>query len=344
MKDGQDDVLTAVLISGPAHGTLTLAANGDFVYTPEANYNGTDKFIYKARSQSGAETLATEVNINLNPVNDAPTGISQTLTTLEDTAIVLNLMGAFQDVDGDSLTLSLVSQPGLGTLTAINSGPNAGKWFYTPNANKAGRDSFALRVWDGKVWSNTIKFTVNITAVNDAPLFEHDVFVVSATNRTLLDLESGLQDADGDCVCIVSFQQPQHGTVTKDWYGNYYYKPATGYQGADSFQITLSDGKVSSTATVNLQVGASTAGTCSVSFQAQPAAQNTTTSNTGTSSYVVVSSRATTSESGTTTQTTILWGNTADGSQLQAPVSVLLSESRAQEPSLAEQTGLVVTL
>ena len=165
MKDGQDDVLTAVLISGPAHGTLTLAANGDFVYTPDANYNGTDKFIYKARSQSGAETLATEVNINLNPVNDAPTGISQTLTTLEDTAIVLNLMGAFQDVDGDSLTLSLVSQPGLGTLTAITTGPNAGKWLYTPKANKAGRDSFALRVWDGKVWSNTIKFTVNITAV-----------------------------------------------------------------------------------------------------------------------------------------------------------------------------------
>ena len=45
-----------------------------------------------------------------------------------------------------------------------------------------------------------------------------------------------------------------------------------------------------------------------------------------------------------TTQTTILWGDTADGSQLQAPVSVLSSESTAQAPSLAEQTGLVITL
>ena len=253
-------------------------------------------------------------------------------------------MGAFQDVDGDSLTLSLVSQPGLGTLTAITTGPNAGKWLYTPKATKAGRDSFALRVWDGKIWSNTIKFTVNITAVNDAPLFEHDVFVVSATNRTLLDLDSGLQDADGDCVRIVSFEQPQHGTVTKDRYGNYTYKPATDYQGADSFQITLSDGKVSSTATVNLRVGTSTSGACSVSFQAQPAAQNTTTSSTGTSSYVVVSRSATSSEAGTTTQTTILWDETTDGSQLQAPVSVLSSESTAQAPSLAEQTGLIITL
>ena len=40
----------------------------------------------------------------------------------------------------------------------------------------------------------------------------------------------------------------------------------------------------------------------------------------------------------------ILWGDTADGSQLQAPVSVLSSESTAQAPSLAEQTGLVITL
>ncbi len=45
-----------------------------------------------------------------------------------------------------------------------------------------------------------------------------------------------------------------------------------------------------------------------------------------------------------TTQTTILWDDTAEGSQLQAPVSVLSSESTAQAPSLAEQTGLIITL
>ena len=94
---------------------------------------------------------------------------------------------------------------------------------------------------------------------------------------------------------------------------------------------------------MNLRVGTSTSGACSVSFQAQPAAQNTT-SRTGTGSYVVVNSSATTSAAGTTPQTTILWGDVADGSQLQAPVSVLSSESTAQEPSLAEQTGLVITL
>ena len=340
----ENDALTAVLISGPAHGSLTLAANGEFVYTPNANYNGTDKFIYKARSASGAESLATEVYLNLNPVNDAPVGKSQSVTTLEGTPIVLDLLGAFEDVDGDALTLRIINQPGLGTLTAITTGPDAGKWLYTPKAKTSGRDTIVLRAWDGKTWSNTIRFTVQITSVNDAPEFVHDVYLVAPDTRTLIDVGAGIQDADGDCVRIVSFQQPQHGTVTKDRYGNYYYKPATGYQGADSFQITLSDGQVSSTATVNLQVGSSTAGTCSVSFQAKPAAENTTVSGTGSSSYVVVSSSAATSGAGTTTQTTILWGDTADGLRLQAPVNVLSGESVAEEPSLAEQTGLVVTL
>ena len=40
--------LTAVLVSGPAHGTLTLNADGSFTYTPTANYNGPDSFTYKA--------------------------------------------------------------------------------------------------------------------------------------------------------------------------------------------------------------------------------------------------------------------------------------------------------
>src|SRR5207245_2366312 len=39
--------ITAVLVAGPAHGTLTLNANGGFTYTPSANYNGPDSFTYK---------------------------------------------------------------------------------------------------------------------------------------------------------------------------------------------------------------------------------------------------------------------------------------------------------
>ena len=46
--DAGDDALSAVLESGPAHGTLTLNGDGSFSYEPDGDYNGEDTFTYKA--------------------------------------------------------------------------------------------------------------------------------------------------------------------------------------------------------------------------------------------------------------------------------------------------------
>jgi VCBS repeat-containing protein len=51
--------LSAILVSGPTHGTLTLQSNGKFTYTPTANYNGTDSFSYKANAGSLDSNVAT---------------------------------------------------------------------------------------------------------------------------------------------------------------------------------------------------------------------------------------------------------------------------------------------
>src|SRR6185369_16455161 len=47
-SDGEGSALHAVLVSGPAHGALTLNADGSFTYTPSADYNGPDSFTYRA--------------------------------------------------------------------------------------------------------------------------------------------------------------------------------------------------------------------------------------------------------------------------------------------------------
>jgi hypothetical protein len=46
--DGDGDTLTAVLVSPPAHGTVTVNPNGSFAYKPATNYIGNDAFSYKA--------------------------------------------------------------------------------------------------------------------------------------------------------------------------------------------------------------------------------------------------------------------------------------------------------
>jgi len=57
--DPENDPLTAILNVGPAHGELTLNANGSFVYTPDPNYFGTDSFTYHARDAALNSNIAT---------------------------------------------------------------------------------------------------------------------------------------------------------------------------------------------------------------------------------------------------------------------------------------------
>ncbi len=71
-SDPDGTTLTAVLVSGPSHGTLTLNPDGSFTYTPAANYNGPDSFTYRASDGTLTSNVAT-VAISVTAVNDAPT-------------------------------------------------------------------------------------------------------------------------------------------------------------------------------------------------------------------------------------------------------------------------------
>jgi VCBS repeat-containing protein len=69
--DVDANLLTAAVVSGPAHGTLTLNANGTFSYTPNANFYGTDSFTYAASDGALTSNVAT-VTITVNHVNQPP--------------------------------------------------------------------------------------------------------------------------------------------------------------------------------------------------------------------------------------------------------------------------------
>jgi hypothetical protein len=65
--DVDGDILTAVLVAVPSHGTLTLNTNGSFTYTPAAAYNGADSFTYQARDPSGALSNTATVSFTVTP-------------------------------------------------------------------------------------------------------------------------------------------------------------------------------------------------------------------------------------------------------------------------------------
>jgi VCBS repeat-containing protein len=61
-SDADADSLTAVLVSQPAHGTVTLSQTGSFIYTPSKRFTGDDTFTYKANDGT-ADSKAVTVTI-----------------------------------------------------------------------------------------------------------------------------------------------------------------------------------------------------------------------------------------------------------------------------------------
>jgi VCBS repeat-containing protein len=73
--DVDGDSLTAAIVSGPSNGALVLNPDGSFTYTPDADFNGSDSFVYQAEDGNGGTTTAT-VDITIDPVNDAPSFVT----------------------------------------------------------------------------------------------------------------------------------------------------------------------------------------------------------------------------------------------------------------------------
>src|SRR5439155_207306 len=158
-SDVDGDTLSAVLVSQPTHGSLTLNSNGSFSYVPAANYNGSDSFTYKANDGQADSGIAT-VSITITVVKDAPVAVDDSYTTTEDTIFLLDalpMLANDSDVDGDTLNAVLVSQPTHGSLT-LNSN---GSFSYVPSANYNGSDSFTYKANDGQADSGIA--TVSIT-------------------------------------------------------------------------------------------------------------------------------------------------------------------------------------
>ncbi|HOD83881.1 MAG: Extracellular serine protease precursor [Planctomycetes bacterium ADurb.Bin126] len=73
-RDVDGDTLRASVATQPAHGTLTLNANGSFTYRPNVNFNGVDRFVYKVDDGQGGSAQAT-ATITVRSVDDANSGI-----------------------------------------------------------------------------------------------------------------------------------------------------------------------------------------------------------------------------------------------------------------------------
>ena len=111
--DPDGDTLTAVLVTGPTNGTLTLNADGSFTYTPTDNFIGTDSFTYTANDGALNSNTAT-VTINVTTVNSAPVANNDSYDAPNGILTVPAATGVLADdtdPDGDTLTAHWSTTP-----------------------------------------------------------------------------------------------------------------------------------------------------------------------------------------------------------------------------------------
>ncbi|HKB00735.1 MAG TPA: Ig-like domain-containing protein, partial [Gemmataceae bacterium] len=251
--DVDSPTLTYALVAGPAHGTVVLTGStGSYVYTPTANYNGPDSFTYKANDGAADSNVAT-VSITVTAVNDAPVAKNDSAATDEDTAAAIAVLANDTDVDGDTLTVSAVTQPAHGAVVVNADGTVT----YTPAANYNGADSFGYTVSDGHGGTATATVALTVRAVNDAPVAADDGAATDEDAGVTITVLSNDTDVDGDTLSPVLVAGPAHGTAVVNADGTMTYTPAANYNGSDSFTYKANDGSLSSNvATVSLTVRA----------------------------------------------------------------------------------------
>jgi VCBS repeat-containing protein len=250
-------VLTYSIVATTSHGLLVNNRDGTVTYTPAGNYNGGDSFTFKAYDGQVDGNTAT-VNLNVNPVNDAPVTSGESYVTSEDTALSKDaahgVLANDSDVDGDTLTAAVYAQTAHGALV-LNAD---GSFSYTPGGNYNGSDSFQYTVSDGTVTSGPITVNITVNAVNDGPFASSDSYDVAGgtpLNVAAPGVVGNDTDVDGDALSASLFSGVSHGVLALNANGSFTYTPAAGFSGVDSFIYTASDGHGgTSNATVTLNV------------------------------------------------------------------------------------------
>ncbi len=248
-SDPEGDVLTARILTAPDIGELALEDDGAFTYTPAANFNGDVTFTYIVDDGALTSQEAT-ATITVTATNDVPVGTADTYETTEETELGVSIADGILandiDVDGDALTVTLVESATNGSLSLSADG----SFIYTPVADFNGADSFTYTVTDGELTSAETTVTINVGAVNDAPVALLDVYNVNEGGELVVDVDNGVlandTDVDGDSLTAILDAQPFNGSVVFNANGSFSYMPDDGFTGTDNFTYLANDGTVDS--------------------------------------------------------------------------------------------------
>ena len=175
-SDVDSSTLTWSVSSGAAHGTASVSGTGaskEVAYSPEADYNGSDKFVVKVVDGKGGEDSIT-VNVTAMPVDDAPTALTLSNDSVDENKPIGTVVGTFSTTDIDSTSF---------TYSPIDGTNDNASFTIEGNVLKTAKEfdfetkkTYTVEVQSKDEQGVTLPetFTVSINNVDEAPLLTID--------------------------------------------------------------------------------------------------------------------------------------------------------------------------
>ncbi|MEZ8345884.1 tandem-95 repeat protein [Vibrio splendidus] len=230
-------------------------SDGSFTITPSADFFGEIEFTYDVTD--AIETVAADLNLTVNPINDAPDVPDMSFTTEDGQAITITeaeLLAQATDVEGDELSVVNVTSAS-DTVEVTDNGD--GTYTLTPEQGFFGNVDLAFDVSDGTdVVAANIDLKVEF--VNDAPEATPMVADVDEDGSILVTQEMLLENAsdqDGDQLFASSLEtNDPNASIVDNGDGTYTVTPSENFNGDIAFTYEVSDGELSTSNNMTLTV------------------------------------------------------------------------------------------
>lgn len=237
-SDEDDDTLEIATFSQASNGGVLFNADGTLRYKPDSGYSGPDSFSYTIHDRRGGTDSAT-VSITVNAINHLPDTLDDTGTTDEDIPVTIPVLANDSDQDGDTLSITSVSQGQHGTVSINNNGNADDTITYTPHLNYNGLDDFTYSVEDGNGGMKVAAVEITINPVDDPPNAIRDALIIENETEALIEPLLNDLNPDDAALNVIEIGQPSNGIVELNPDDTLTYTPNPDFQGTDHFTYTV---------------------------------------------------------------------------------------------------------
>jgi hypothetical protein len=171
--------ITLAIVTPPAHGTAAVVGS-TIVYTPAADYNGSDSIGYKASDPQGNASNTAALSVSIAAVNDTPSFTPGASQTVNEDAAPVTVANWATNINKGAVNESaqavdfIVANSNAALFSAQPAVSPAGTLTYTVAPNANGTATVTVKIHDnggGADTSAPVTFTITVNAVNDAPTF-----------------------------------------------------------------------------------------------------------------------------------------------------------------------------